>query len=59
MFRANIAAWFATGAMCIRQTNEGHVTGPFLVEAGIATKLLPELDAKFNDGPCVEVWLRF
>jgi hypothetical protein len=55
IFRVNVAAWFAMGALCMRQTNEGHVTGPFLYEAGIASVMMPEIEKKFNDGPCVRV----
>ncbi len=55
VFRVSIPAWFATGALCMRYTNEGHVTGPFLLDTGIADLHMPELEKKFNDGPCMRV----
>jgi hypothetical protein len=55
VFRANVASWFQMGIMCIMGTNEGHVTGPFLIETGIASKLRPDLNERFRDGPCLEV----
>ncbi len=55
VFKISVGAWFATGAACMQQTNEGDRSGPFLVAAGIATERLPAVEARFRDSPCVRV----
>jgi hypothetical protein len=55
VFRAQISAWLSEGALCMRDTLEGYITGPFLLRARIASALLPEVEFKYNNGPCVHV----
>jgi hypothetical protein len=38
-----------------RYTNEGDITGPFLVETGIASVRMQEIEEMYNEGPCVRV----
>jgi hypothetical protein len=55
VFRVNVAAWFAVGAVCTRYTNEGETSGQFLIDSGIATARLADVEGRFNEWPCVHV----
>jgi len=55
VFRVDIPAWFAAGALCTRYTNDGVKTGLFLLDSGIATEQMHEVEKKFNNEPCVHV----
>ena len=53
VFKAAIAPWFQMGAICVRYTNEGDITGPFLVHSGLATAQ-PGVDDKYKTAsPCI------
>jgi hypothetical protein len=55
VFRAQAAAWLAEGALCLGPMFEGAPSGPFLVDSGIASARLAEVESRFGDPPCVHV----
>jgi hypothetical protein len=56
VFRIEIGPWFANGALCIRYTNEGDMTAPFLIKAGIAVPItLGGVEKAWRTEPCIRV----
>lgn len=54
LFRANVAAWFTMGALCVRYANEGEQSANFMVDAGLGYHA-HKANKRFRENPCIKM----